>query len=173
MMLRQKIRAARGVGLLLCLQGAVPSAYADNPTTIIPLTGRVLANTCTFNNASQTVTLNKVSPADFRDSSIKATQNFTVEITCSAGISTVQIVPTGLPDAIDETAFANSGNAENVGLRLLSSDGQVLAPDGSVGVSVTPSGGSGSYTFQAGYVATGSVSGGSFTSMVTMSFDYS
>lgn len=172
-MLMQKIRSAGAIGLLLCLPRIVPSAQADNPTTVIPLTGRVVASTCTFNNANQTVTLSKVSPTDFRDSGIKAAKNFTVGITCSTGVSTVRIVPGGQADAIDETAFNNSGNAENVALRLLSSDGRVLPPDGSEGVSVTPSGGSGSYTFQAGYVATGSVSGGSFTSMVTMSFDYS
>ncbi|MBC3252453.1 fimbrial protein [Serratia fonticola] len=173
MMLIQKIRSARGIGLLLCMQGIMPSAQADNPTTIIPLTGQVVSNTCTFNNANQTVTLGKVSPADFRDNGIKAATNFTVGITCGAGVSAVQIIPTGQADTMDSTAFTNNGSAENVGLRLLSSDGQVLTPDGSAGVSVTPSGGSGSYTFQAGYVATGNVSGGSFTSMVTLSFDYS
>ena len=172
-MLRQKIRSAGAIGLLLCLLGIVPSAQADNPTTVIPLSGRVVANTCTFNNANQTVTLSKVRLAEFRDSGIKAAKNFTVGISCAAGISTVRIVPSGQADAIDETAFNNSGNAENVALRLLTNDGKVLAPDGNEGVSVTPSGGSGSYTFQAGYVATGNVSGGSFTSMVTMSFDYS
>ena len=172
-MLRLKKRSAGAISLLLCLQGTVPSAQADNPTTVIPLSGRVVANTCTFNNANQTVTLSKVSPTDFRDSGIKAAKNFTVGISCAAGISTVRIVPSGQADAIDETAFNNSGNAENVALRLLTSNGQVLAPDGSEGVSVTPSSGSGSYTFQAGYVATGNVSAGSFTSMVTLSFDYS
>lgn len=172
-MLRQKIRSAGLISLLLCLQGTVPSAQADNPTTVIPLTGRVVANTCSFNNANQTVTLSKVSPTEFRDSGIKAAKNFTVGISCAAGISTVRIVPSGQADALDETAFNNSGNAENVALRLLTNDGKVLAPDDSKGVSVTPSGGSGSYTFQAGYVATGNVSAGSFTSMVTLSFDYS
>lgn len=168
-----KIPSAGGISLLLCLQGFVPSAQADNPTTTIPLTGRIVSNTCTFNNANQTVTLSKVSLAAFRDNGVKAAKNFTVGIACGAGVSMVKIVPTGQADAIDETAFSNSGSAENVGLRLLSSDGQVLSPDGSIGVSLTPSGGSGSYTFQAGYVATGNVSGGSFTSMVTLSFDYS
>ena len=172
-MLMQKIRSAGAISLLLCLPGTVPSAQADNPTTTIPLTGRVVANTCTFNNANQTVTLSKVSPTEFRNSGIKAAKNFTVGITCAAGVSTVRIIPSGLADALDETAFSNSGNAENVALRLLTSNGQVLAPDGSQGVSVTPKSGSGSYTFQAGYVATGNVSAGSFTSMVTLSFDYS
>lgn len=172
-MLIQKIRFAGGAGLLLCLQVVVPSAHADNPTTVIPLTGQVVANTCIFNNANQTVTLSKVSPADFRDSGIKAPTNFTVGITCAASVSAVQIIPTGQSDALDNTAFTNSGSAENVGLRLMSSDGLVLVPDGSTRVSVTPSDGSGSYTFQAGYVATGNVTAGSFTSMVTMSFDYS
>lgn len=172
-MLMQKIRSTGAVGLLLCLPGIVPSAQADSPTTTIPLSGRVVANTCTFNNANQTVTLDKISPTEFRDSSIKAAKNFTVGITCSAGVSMVQIVPSGQADAIDKTAFNNSGDADNVALRLLTSNGQVLAPDGSNGVSVTPSSGSGSYTFKAGYVATGNVSAGSFTSMVTMSFNYS
>ncbi|WP_166733308.1 fimbrial protein [Serratia fonticola] len=173
MMLRQKIRSAGAIGLLLCLLGIVPSAQADNPTTVIPLSGRVVANTCTFNNANQTVTLSKVRLAEFRDSGIKAAKNFTVGITCASGISTVRIIPSGQADTLDKTAFKNTGNANNVALRLLTSDGKVLAPDDSKGISVTPSGGSGSYTFQAGYVATGNVSAGSFTSMVTLSFDYS
>lgn len=175
-MLRQKIRSAGAIGLLLCLPGIVPSAQADNPTTVIPLSGRVVPSTCTFNNANQTITLDKIRLANFGNSTtIKAVKIVTVGITCASGISAVKIIPNGQADAKDPTAFKNTGNAGNVGLRFSDSGGVALPPDGSRGVSVTPKNGSGSYNFQAGYVATskGNVSAGSFTSMVTLSFDYS
>lgn len=149
------------------------SLRADNPVTTITITGTVINKTCSFNDVSQTVTLDDIYITDFSDTSIKGGKNVSVGISCGDGVSSVKIVPTGTADTNDNTAFSNTGTASNVALRFQDSAGTTLFPDGSSSVTVTPSEGEAVYTFKAGYVATGGkVTAGSFISQVNMSFDY-
>ena len=152
-------------------------AYAaENPSMQVTLIWPALPNpTCAFNDATQTVVLDDIAASAFSDKSIYSVTSFDVNIKCEAEITSVKITPSGAPDDDDGTAFSNTGSATHVALRLLDKNKEVLLPDGTTAVTVTPSGdGEGSYTFSAGYLATvpGQVTAGSFVSTATLSFQY-
>lgn len=149
---------------------------AENPSMQVTLVWPGLPTpTCTFNDATQTVVLDDIAASAFSDKSLYSVTPFDVRIKCDTDVTLVKIIPSGTPDGDDETAFSNTGSAKHVALRLLDQDKQVLLPDGTIGVSVVPSGdGEGNYTFSAGYVATapGQVTAGNFASTATLSFEY-
>lgn len=174
--MRKRIRnpaavIAAGVLLSMALQ---PDASAADPTTIITITGTVVSRTCTFDEATQSVPLEEINTREFTDTGVKKSTTFPVAISCGSGVTSVSIVPDGTPDSQDPTTFANTGQSTGVALRLLDASGNVLLPDGTSKVSVTPVAGKGSYSFRAGYVATapGAVTGGDFVSVATLSFNY-
>jgi minor fimbrial subunit len=168
-----KIAALLFVGLI-ALSTATESLSETNPAMVVTFNWRVLRPTCSFKTSVQNVTLDDITDRAFTDTDVRNATPFTVGITCQSGLDTVKIVPAGTPDTQDPTAFANTGTAGNVALRLMDKAGKTLRPDGSSGVAVTPQSGEGSYTFSAGYVATsvGKVTPGSFVSVVSLTFEY-
>ncbi|WP_413504031.1 fimbrial protein [Serratia grimesii] len=174
--MKHELSALIAAGMLLTVpQGSVLAATGDKAQ--INITINVTARTCSFDNSTPMIQLEDVSTAKFRHSgtSMVSGKNVDIDIQCGSGIENVKIVPTGLSAAGDATAFANTGSAKNVGLRLMAYQGSaMLYPDGSAYVTVSPSDGVGSYRFKAGYVATGGpVRAGDFMAVVNLSFDYS
>lgn len=149
------------------------TALATDPSTTLTISGRVVSKTCSFDKDTQTVVLDDITAAEFIDTGIKKATTFDVGITCGVGVSSVNIIPVG-DAASNDIDFLNTGKATGVALRLQDASGNPLRSDGNSSVSVTPVGLTGSYTFTAGYVATnpGGVTGGNFSSSVTLNFDY-
>lgn len=149
-------------------------AVAENPTQIITISGTVVSKTCAFDDTTSTVILDDIGSREFTDATARKLTDVLVSITCGAGVTSVNIVPSGIEDETNNTLFRNTGDATGVGLRLQNESGTAMLPSGSTNVSVVPASGKGSYTFRAGYVATapGEVTGGSFLSQVTLNFDY-
>ncbi|MCU6161484.1 fimbrial protein [Enterobacter bugandensis] len=152
--------------------------YAANMTsTQFTITGILEAKTCSFNETALTVNLPEVDTRSLNNSNaIQGKTYFTLTVNCSGGVSTVDITPSG--SAIsngDNSLFQNSQSAQNVGLRLLDKDGNILTPDGQKKVSIDYTASGGKSTFSAGYVATGTgrVTGGGFQSIITFLLDYS
>ncbi len=163
-------------GLLIAASPTTVAAAMSDKTQINVIIN-VATQTCSFDNTSPMFSLTEISTAKFRNSgsAIVGWKDIDIDIQCGSGIDSVRIVPTGTPATGDETAFANTGSARNVGLRFMAYQGtSILYPDGSASVTVSSSGGTGSYRFRAGYVATGGpVRAGDFMAVVNLSFDYS
>ncbi|MBJ9122320.1 type 1 fimbrial protein [Citrobacter koseri] len=173
--LRRKLLAIPGLVIFIFSFSLWASTQPKGNFTI---STRVVSRTCEFNDALQTIILDDISTSAFKDSSIKAVQQFTVNITCGTGVSSVNIVVSGSADTSDTTLFKNtaqnpSGNTTGVGLRVFDND-NVIRPDGLTPVLIVPVNQTGSHTFKAGYVATrpGNVTPGAFATSLTLQFDY-
>ncbi|HII4349948.1 TPA: fimbrial protein [Enterobacter cloacae] len=165
-------------GLVIGMPFLNTHLYAANVTsTQFTITGVLEAKTCSFNETALTVNLPEVDTRSLNNSNaIQGETYFTLIVNCSGGVSIVDITPSG--SAIsngDSSLFQNSQSAQNVGLRLLDKDGNILAPDGQKKVNFDYISSGGKYTFSAGYVATGAgrVTGGGFQSIITFFLDYS
>lgn len=159
--------------IIAVITSIATSCYADTPSAIFTLSGRVISRTCTFDNADQSVSLNTISIRDFLKSPVPVLQEFTVAITCGSGVSSVRLSFSGTPDMTDNTAFANTGQAKGVALRLLHG-GNMIFPDGSYEVPVPVVNNAGKSTLQAGYTVTSpdALSAGEFESTAILSFIY-
>ncbi|MCW5001473.1 fimbrial protein [Enterobacter roggenkampii] len=152
--------------------------YAANITsTQFTITGVLEAKTCSFNGNPLTVELPEVDTRSLNNNhSIQGKTDFTLSINCSGGVTSVYITPYGTPNLNgDSTLFLNIKSAQNVGLRLLDENGNILTPDGTRKVKIEYDESGGKYTFSAGYEPTGSgrVSGGGFQSLVEFTLNYS
>lgn len=148
-------------------------SYGDTPSTVFTISGRVISRTCTFDNANQSVSLNTISVRDFLENPVPVLQEFTVTITCGSGVSSVQLSFSGSPDISDHTAFANTGQATGVALRLLHED-KVILPDGSYTAPIPVVNNTGKIILKAGYTVTSlsTFSAGDFESTAILSFIY-
>ncbi|HDC4619760.1 fimbrial protein [Enterobacter asburiae] len=152
--------------------------YAANITsTQFTITGILEAKTCSFNETALTVDLPEVETRTLNNSnSIQGKTEFTLSLNCTGGVTSVSITPSGTAiSSGDNTLFLNTMSAQNVGLRLLDKNGNILTPNGQKKVSFDYFGSGGKYTFSAGYAATGvgRVSSGSFQAIVNFRLDYS
>lgn len=159
-------------GVLLSLCTVMP-ASADTPSAIFTISGRVISRTCTFDSANQSITLSTISVPELLASRVPLLQDFPVAITCGSGVTSVKLAFSGTPDSVDSSAFASSGQAQGVALRVLHGD-TVIPPDGSYSVPMTIVNNAGSRLLQAGYTLTdsGALSAGDFSSTVILSFVY-
>lgn len=149
-------------------------ATGTDPSASFTVTAQVIRATCSFSVAEQLVTLPGISTLMLTDTSPKNIKNFSIELSCGSGVKAFYLIPSGTPDDINPSDFANTGSAKNIALRLFDKDGNILRPDGTSKVSVIPADKVGNYTFKAGYVATkpNSVTGGSFVSLVNLNIEY-
>ncbi|HGN8724086.1 TPA: fimbrial protein [Enterobacter bugandensis] len=141
------------------------------------LTGVVEAKTCVFNDTNLVIDLPEVGTRNLSSASgVQGKTYFTVKLACSNSVSKVNIIPSGTAVVKgDTTLFQNTGTAKNVGLRLLDSADNILAPNSQSKVTFDYNETGGMYTFSAGYLGTGSerVSGGSFQTVVNFTLEYS
>lgn len=153
--------------------GMVMPAIADTPSAIFTISGRVISRTCTFDSTHQSISLHPVNVRDFLTSRVPLLQDFPVAITCGSGVTSVKLAFSGTPDSVDSSAFASSGQAQGVALRVLHED-TVIPPDGSYSVPMTIVNNAGSRLLQAGYTLTdpGALSAGDFSATVILSFAY-
>ncbi len=145
---------------------------ADNLTAVVEVTGKIVAHTCDFDSPSYNVTLENIEASDFVDNSIKKPESIDIQMTCISDLDSVKIKVTGEVDGTDKTAFANKGTATNVALRLLDNEQKTLQSGDSVKTALAQ--GKGNYTFKVGYVSTGAdnVYEGTFSSVLSLTFDY-
>ena len=163
--------------VVLGLSGISFASLADVTSTVFTIGGVIRAKTCSFADTTMDVRLPDVDTVSLAKNNVSSAKNFSIELNCESGVSTVSIIPTGMAvESGDTTLFRNTGTASNVGLRLYDSSKNVLTPDGKSKVTLSPNGDSNVLViFSAAYAGTGSgrVNGGSFLSSVTLSLDYS
>lgn len=163
--------------LMVSLASVCFMAQAANITdSTFTISGVLKAKTCSFNEKSLTIQLPDVDTKSLAHNSVYGTSSVVVSLDCPAGVSIVSIVPSGIAvESGDITLFKNTGTARNVGLRLFDSTNNIMKPDGQNKATFNPETTGGLYNFKAGYAGTGAgrVSGGSFSTTVTLSLDYS
>ncbi|WP_432224911.1 fimbrial protein [Enterobacter wuhouensis] len=149
---------------------------AEVKTGTFNISATVRAPTCSFSEANKVVTLDDVNEMDFNDSSIHGEKEVKVALSCQYALfgNVVNLIPEGIADSVDSSAFQNTGTAKNIALRLQDKDSNIVTPDKTTSIPVTVTNNEGSYTFKLGYVATtpGEVIGGTFTSTVILSLKY-
>lgn len=181
---KQKIlkRATVTTGVIAALVcGLSANTYAASDSAIITITGKVLANTCTIDEASakQSITLSDIADRDIKGvGKTGGEKNISIVLKdCGAAASNVVVTASGTPDDDDTTAFANTATdgAEGVGLYFYQTDGSTkFKPDGSAEETsaLTPSADN-TLTYKAAYVGTkDTVKAGDFSTVVNMKFDY-
>jgi type 1 fimbria pilin len=147
---------------------------AEKDSATITITGTVLDTTCSFDNADHPIILDPVSSSDFITAGVKNTKSVPIALTCGSDASSIRIRTSGTPADGDDKAFKNTGTAKGVSLRLIDADDNIMEPAGS---STTPTilegtTHKGTHIFKAGYVKTGDVKSGDFSSVVSLTFDY-
>lgn len=167
--------------LAVLANGISIPTYAASDSAVITITGKVLANTCTIDNASkeQNIVLPDISDRDIRGlGKTGGMKDIIITLAeCGASVGNVAITTSGAVDSDDSTAFANTASegAEGVGLYFYQTDGiTTFKPDGSVTEerALVPSENN-VLTFKAAYVGTkDTVKAGDFNAVVNINFEY-
>ncbi|MCU6396988.1 fimbrial protein [Enterobacter quasiroggenkampii] len=171
------------LGLVLCILSlgtpflCVPLNAANITSTQFTISGVFEVKTCSFNETTLIIDLPEVDTRSLNNTNaIQGKTDFTLSMNCSEGITSVSITPSGTAvSSGDTTLFLNTGSADNIGLRLLDSKGNILNPNNQDMIAIDYEESGGKYTFSAGYSATGTgrVSGGSFQTVVSFLLNYS
>ncbi|KFD19993.1 hypothetical protein GTPT_1440 [Tatumella ptyseos ATCC 33301] len=161
------------------LMSAMTAHAAKSDSATITISGVVQDTTCQFNTDIYTTTLDSVADTAFKAvGETMSIKEVLVSFTCGSDSTGVKISVAGEvnQDGTDTTAFKDFGGSTGIALRLLASNGStVLKPSGTSSTSkiTLDSNHTGTYTFKAGYVKTADViTPGSFTSVVSLSFNY-
>lgn len=144
----------------------------------INIRGNIYANACQVDSASQdlTVSLGKANSSDFKE--VGDTGKWkTFDLTLSKCPSSLVLVTGtfhGQPDSTHPTKFANTGTAKGLALELADPQDQIaLAPHSSFSVLINPNDHTADFPLAARYYATSMpVSGGTFASVVQVTFIY-
>ncbi|MDM2737014.1 MULTISPECIES: fimbrial protein [Citrobacter] len=144
----------------------------------INIRGNIYANACQVDSASQdlTVSLGKANSSDFKE--VGDTGKWkTFDLTLSKCPTTAVLATAtfhGQPDSTHPTKFANAGTAKGLALELADPQDQIaLAPHSSFSVLINPNDHTADFPLAARYYATSMpVSGGTFASVVQVTFIY-
>lgn len=160
----------------LLVLGLCWQAMADDIP--IEIQGSIVATTCALDSANQnlTVRLDQAASKDFKEvGDTGAWKNFTLTLSkCPPSVVLATATFHGQADSAHPTKFANTGTAKGLALELMDPQDQILlSPDASFSVSVNQSNHTADFPLSARYYTTATpVSGGTFSSVVQVTFIY-
>ncbi|QXI28394.1 fimbrial protein [Pseudomonas vanderleydeniana] len=144
----------------------------------LQIEGLVEGGTCDLvpGDYERPVTLPPAKVSDFAGSESTGHRSFEISARCDSDISSVTFTFAGTPVPTDGARFANTGDAQGVGLWLYSRVGGVqrtIRADGSDSArTLSPSGGQAVLPLGAAYWKTGSVREGTLLSLATVEITY-
>lgn len=162
--------------ILVLLLAATSSSFADEIQ--VEMRGNILANTCSVDSASQSLSVNlgQAASSDFKD--VGDTGEWKeFELTLSRCPSTTTLATAtfnGQADSSHPTKFASTGTSNGLALELADRQDKILiAPQASFSVLVNQSDHTADFPLSARYYATSMpVTAGTFSSVVQVTFTY-
>lgn len=144
----------------------------------LQITGAVEGGTCSLiaDDIEQPIRLPTVKASDFANSESAGHKPFELSARCDSDINSVTFTFHGTPDPADSARFANTGDAEGLGLWLYSRLGggqQTIRADGSDNArTLTPSSGLAVLPLGAAYWKSGAINQGTLESQATVEITY-